>query len=211
MKLTKYGHACLLVEEVGARLLLDPGSFSEGFEGLTELDAILITHNHPDHLAAAAISALLKANPGAKVYADPDSIKPLHEASITAAAVAPGAKLNIAGVAVEVFGGAHAPIHRDMPGLTNAAYMIAGRLLHPGDSHTVPGVPVEILALPTVAPWSKVEETIDYLRAVNPKVFVPIHDAITTAPDMYAQMIAGFNTHLEARLVELTDGQPVEL
>jgi Beta-lactamase superfamily domain len=29
MRLTKFGHSCLLVEEGGARVLLDPGSFSD--------------------------------------------------------------------------------------------------------------------------------------------------------------------------------------
>ena len=52
------------------------------------------------------------------------------------------------GTSVEVFAGDHAVIHRDVPVISNACYLIGGRLLHPGDSLTVLDRPVEILALP---------------------------------------------------------------
>ena len=50
MRLTRFGHSCLLVEEGGARVLLDPGSFSEGFETLEGLTAVCVTHQHVDHV-----------------------------------------------------------------------------------------------------------------------------------------------------------------
>ena len=50
MRLTKLGHSCLLVEEGRARLLLDPGTLSGGFEELEGLTAVLFIHQHADHL-----------------------------------------------------------------------------------------------------------------------------------------------------------------
>ncbi|TXB92490.1 MBL fold metallo-hydrolase, partial [Mycobacterium tuberculosis] len=47
MQLTHFGHSCLLAEFGQTRLLFDPGTFSHGFEGITGLSAILITHQHP--------------------------------------------------------------------------------------------------------------------------------------------------------------------
>ena len=52
-------------------MLFDPGNFSHGFEGITGLSAILITHQHPDHADTARLPALLDANPQAALYADP--------------------------------------------------------------------------------------------------------------------------------------------
>ena len=72
MKLTHLGHACLLVETDDARLLLDPGTMSE-FETLTDLTAVLVTHQHPDHLDTRRVAALLAANPAARLVIDPDT------------------------------------------------------------------------------------------------------------------------------------------
>ena len=63
MELTHFGHSCLLAEFGVARLLFDPGTFSHGFEGITGLSAILITHQHPDHADPQRLPALVEANP----------------------------------------------------------------------------------------------------------------------------------------------------
>ena len=64
MRLTKFGHSCLLVEEGGDRVLLDPGSFSDGFEGLEGLTAVRVTHQHADHLDRERVRLVLDRNPG---------------------------------------------------------------------------------------------------------------------------------------------------
>src|SRR6186713_1542392 len=77
MQLTHFGHSCLLAEftkdSATTTVLFDPGNFSHGFEGITGLDAILITHQHPDHADADRLPALLDANPQAALYADPQT------------------------------------------------------------------------------------------------------------------------------------------
>jgi L-ascorbate metabolism protein UlaG (beta-lactamase superfamily) len=42
----------------------------------------------------------------------------------------------------------------------------------------VPPVPVGVLALPAVAPWMRISEAVDYLRAVAPRTALPIHFGI---------------------------------
>src|SRR5215218_11221979 len=76
MRLTKLGHSCLLVEEGGARLLLDPGTLSGGFEELEGLTAVLFTHQHADHLDQARLRGLLERNPRARVVSDQGSAEP---------------------------------------------------------------------------------------------------------------------------------------
>jgi L-ascorbate metabolism protein UlaG (beta-lactamase superfamily) len=49
----------------------------------------------------------------------------------------------------------------------------------------VPDAPVNVLCLPTAAPWLKAAEAVDYLRSVRPRVAVPIHEAMLRVPQMY--------------------------
>jgi len=159
-------------------LLVDPGNFSKGFEDAQGVDAILITHQHQDHLVLDNVKKVTAKNPGCKVYADEESAGQLAESGVKAQAVHAGDEFEVKGVKVEVFGEKHIVIHSDIPGIADVGYLVAGRLFYPGDAYTVPGKPVEILAAPAGGPWLKVQEAIDYVRAVKPKVAFPIHDAV---------------------------------
>jgi L-ascorbate metabolism protein UlaG (beta-lactamase superfamily) len=121
MQLTHFGHSCVLADFGHTTVLFDPGNFSHGFEGITGLSAIVITHQHPDHVDQERLPALLDGNPGAALYADPQTTEQLS-------------------------------------------------------------VPVDVLATPAAAPWMKISEAVDYLRAVAPTRAVPIHQAVV-APE----------------------------
>ena len=41
MQITHLGHAAVLVETERARILIDPGNFSDRWHGITDLDAVL--------------------------------------------------------------------------------------------------------------------------------------------------------------------------
>lgn len=188
MQIVHLGQSCVLTEIGTARLLLDPGVYSAGFEELAGLDAILVTHQHPDHLDLDRLPALLVANPAAELFVDVGSAEPLANAGIAHRVVSPGMQFEIAGVTVEVIGGDHGVIHPDIPMIPNNGYLLdggAGTILHPGDSFTVVTRDVDVLLLPTAAPWLKVSEAVDYLRAVDPGLAVPIHQAILAKPDKH--------------------------
>jgi L-ascorbate metabolism protein UlaG (beta-lactamase superfamily) len=188
MQIVHLGQSCVLAETAAAALLLDPGIYSAGFEELTGLDAILVTHQHPDHLDLERLPALLAANPKAELVVDVGSAEQLASAGIAHRVVGPGQRLELAGTTVEVLGGDHSVIHPDIPVVPNNGYLIdtgTGTLLHPGDSFTVPDCDIDVLLLPTAAPWLKVSEAVDYLRAVDPGLAVPIHQAILAKPDKY--------------------------
>jgi L-ascorbate metabolism protein UlaG (beta-lactamase superfamily) len=180
MQLTRFGHSCLLIVDGDARVLIDPGTFSAGFESLTGLTAVLITHQHPDHLDLDRLPAVIAANPDATVYADAGSVPQLQAAGIAAVTANSGDAFDV-GTSVEVLGRNHAQIHQDIPIIPNACYLIGGRLLHPGDSLELPNVPIEILALPAAAPWMAAKEAIEYYRTVGPRVAFPIHEKILAA------------------------------
>ena len=198
MELTHFGHSCLHVDIDGTTLLFDPGNFSHGFEGITGLSAILITHQHPDHADPQRLPALVEANPGAALYADPQTAAQLG-GDWTAVAV--GDEFTVGGLTVRGAGGRHAVIHPEIPVIDNISYLIGdrghpARLMHPGDALFDPGEPVEVLATPAAAPWMKISEAVDYLRAVAPSHAVPIHQGIIT-PDARGIFYG--------RLTEMTD------
>jgi L-ascorbate metabolism protein UlaG (beta-lactamase superfamily) len=210
MRLTKYGHSCLLVEEGTARLLLDPGTLSGGFEELDGLTAVLVTHQHNDHLDVQRLRGLLDRNPGARVLCDEGSAGQLAAAGAAVEVVHDGDELDVGGVAVGASGRDHAVIHADIPVVPNVGYLVGGRLFHPGDAFTLPGRPVEVLAVPAGAPWLKVAEAVDYLRQVRPRVAVPIHELLL-APAGKAIHYRQLEQLGGATLRVLDDGAPVEL
>lgn len=185
MQITHFGHSCLLVEVGDSRILFDPGTFSHGFEGLTDLDAILITHQHPDHCDVARLPDLVAANPQAARYADPQTTAKLNDDNVAGpwTAAQAGTEVGVRGLTVRATGGRHAVIHPDIPVIDNVAYVLdtpeqRGAFMHPGDSFYIPFEPVDVLALPSAAPWMKLSESVDYLRAMAPRVAVPIHQAL---------------------------------
>lgn len=198
MELTHFGHSCLLAQFGVARLLFDPGTFSHGFEGITGLSAILITHQHPDHADPNRLPALVEANPGAALYADPQTAAQLGGAWRP---VHVGDEFSVGELSIRGAGGRHAVIHPEIPVIDNISFLIGDadhpvRLMHPGDALFVPDEPVEVLAAPAAAPWMKISEAVDYLRAVAPRHAVPIHQGIIT-PDARGIFYG--------RLAEMTD------
>jgi L-ascorbate metabolism protein UlaG (beta-lactamase superfamily) len=212
MRLTKFGHSCLLVEEGGARVLLDPGSFSEGFETLEGLTAVCLTHQHIDHVDPERVRPLLDRNPGVRVVSDEGSAEALGGAGADVEVVHDGDELALGGLALRVVGRDHAAVHPEVPVVPNVGYLVGGRLFHPGDALTMPGEPVEVLAVPAGAPWLKLADAVDYLREVGPRVAVPVHEKVLSEVGISShyrllEQLGGPGTAFEV----LDDGRPVEL
>ncbi|OBB13037.1 MBL fold metallo-hydrolase [Mycolicibacterium setense] len=180
MKITHYGHACVLLEFTTpgpSRILIDPGAYSTGFESLRDLDAVLFTHAHADHIDMNRVPALIEANPGATVIADQSSGAALSEHAVAHRLGEHGDTVTAGDVGIDVLTGEHAIIHCDIPNMTNNGYLVDGHTLHPGDAFLDAPESVEVLLLPVGGPWMKIGEAVDYLRRVNPRVVIPIHQS----------------------------------
>jgi L-ascorbate metabolism protein UlaG (beta-lactamase superfamily) len=213
MRLTKFGHACLLVEEGRSTMLLDPGGFSEGFEQLAGLTAVLLTHQHGDHVDMDRLRPLLDRNPGVRVVSDEGTAAELGRIGVDVEVVHEGDDLDVGGVGVGVAGRDHAIIHPDIPVIPNVGYLIGGRLFHPGDAFTLPDQPVELLAVPASAPWMKASEAIDHIRALRPKVAIPIHEKVLSSVGtaLTYGLLERLGATGDTTLRVIDDGKPVEL
>lgn len=211
MKFIKKSHSCVRLEKDGGVLVIDPGMFTEE-DALAGADAVLVTHEHPDHFDEARLRAALEASPGTEIWtlaAVADTISAAFPGRVHT--VGDGDAFSVAGFDVQVHGELHAVIHPDIPRVTNVGYLVDGRVFHPGDALTVPQyATVETLLLPVQAPWSKLSEVIDYVREVKPQRAYDVHDALLTdlARPIYDRQIGALGG---AEHLRLASGDSAEL
>ena len=182
MRVTKYTHSCLRIEQDGAVLVVDPGAFSER-TALAGADAVLITNEHIDHLDVDGLADTLAQRPGLRIYAHPDVLAKLAAFEDVVTVVQAGSEFSAAGLTVRAYGGQHAVIHPDIPRIANLGFLIsdgAGSVYTPGDSFTVPDEHVDTLFVPLSAPWLKLSEAIDFVRDVKPGRAFALHDFLLT-------------------------------
>jgi L-ascorbate metabolism protein UlaG (beta-lactamase superfamily) len=181
MRVRKFGHACLLVEERGEALLFDPGrqefldpaASPEAFAGVS---VIVVTHWHPDHADPDLIRRVVERS-GARVLATRDGQRELRAVGVEAtvpeqAASSIGAfTLRTAVVPHAALLGAAAP--------DNLACLVNDRLLHTGDSFDArlgEFRGVEALALPVSAPWMTELDAAAFAERLAPRRVLPVHD-----------------------------------
>jgi L-ascorbate metabolism protein UlaG (beta-lactamase superfamily) len=180
MRITHLGHSCVLLEMADARLLIDPGTFAEDLSEVRELDAVLVTHQHPDHLDPERVPGLLAANPGARVLADPGSVEVLTGLGLEAHAH--DGPTTVGSVTVTPVGEVHALIHDEIPRIPNVGVRLDAdgepSFFHPGDALDAEPGDVDVLAFPLQAPWQRSREMTAFLRRLAPRHAVPIHDGL---------------------------------
>ncbi len=177
MRLSKLTHACVRLEKDGSVLVIDPGIWAEP-DALDGADAVLVTHEHFDHVDEERLRAALTADPALHLWTNASVAEQAREFGGRVHAVRQGDTFTAAGFDVHVYGEQHAMIHRDVPVIPNIGFLVDGTVFHPGDSFTVPEEDVPVLLAPVSAPWLKISEMIDYVREVKPGRGFAIHDAI---------------------------------
>lgn len=211
MRLTKFGHACVRLEQGGTTLVIDPGAFTDP-AALTGADAVLVTHEHFDHFAEDRLRAALDADPALRVWTNPAVAAKLEDLGRRVTAVGEGDAFEVGGVGVSVHGEWHAEIHREIPLVRNVGFLVDGRLFHPGDALTLPPHPVDTLLLPIAGPWTKVGELIDYVREAGPTRAVAVHDAVLSPEGLavHTRLVGSGGPGTGAELLALAAGESVE-
>lgn len=172
MKISKYVHSCLLIEEQNKTILIDPGNYTFEEKALNlnylkKLDYLLITHEHQDHMYVPLIKEITKKYPSVEIISN-NSVKKI---------------LEVEGLKVSTQGNEFITIsqvpHEKLPFSTkapqNSLFTIFNRLTHPGDSLEF-NKTTGMLALPIQAPWTSLTAAIEKAVDLKPKVVIPIHD-----------------------------------
>jgi L-ascorbate metabolism protein UlaG (beta-lactamase superfamily) len=178
MRITKFGHSCVRLEYDGKTVVLDPGMFTDP-EALDGADAVVITHEHPDHylpdhlqrtdapiFTIEAVAARMR-----------DDVPDVAE---RVTVVEPGESFD-PGIPAVAVGELHAVIHPDLPRFHNSGYVFSlgdTTVYHPGDALTLLEQPIDVLCVPVCAPWMRAAEGIDFARAVGAPRNLAIHDRI---------------------------------
>ena len=178
MRITKFGHACVRMEHDGVVVVIDPGVFTEP-EAVDGATAVLVTHQHPDHLHPDNLRAC-----DAPVWTIGAVAKALQDDAPDVAervtVVRPGDAFDV-GVPVRAVGEMHAIIHPEFDRLFNSGYLVTlgdQRVYHPGDALTPPGKDVDVLCLPSSAPWLRSQDAIEFARTVKAPRNLAIHDRV---------------------------------
>jgi L-ascorbate metabolism protein UlaG (beta-lactamase superfamily) len=179
MRITKFGHACVRVEHDGHTVVLDPGVFTDP-EAVDGADAVLITHEHPDHYLPAHLERT-----DAPVLTIEAVARRIREDAPGVAervtVVAPGESFEAAWLPVRAVGELHAVIHPDLPRFDNSGYVVTcgdQKLFHPGDALTPPDEAVDLMLLVVSAPWMRSAEAVDFGRLVGAPRNLAIHDKV---------------------------------
>lgn len=181
MQITQLGHSAVLVEVADRRVLIDPGAFSDAWHGLTDLDAILVTHLHPDHADPKHLPELVAANPDAKVWVEPGVLNAVDLGG-RGKGLAADTSVSLGSLTIAAVGGTHAVIHRDIPLIGNVGLVLSAEgeptFFHPGDSLATVPAGIDVVAVPAMGPWAAMKETVDFVRDVDAPTGFLIHDGL---------------------------------
>jgi L-ascorbate metabolism protein UlaG (beta-lactamase superfamily) len=178
MNVTKFGHACVVLEEQGQKLIIDPGGLTDTMGDISNISAVVVTHVHFDHLSQEHIQTILAQNPQVQIYGPQEVVTELLKNNVQAIAVTQGSHITAGVFTLSFYGEKHALIHADYPQNQNVGVLVNGSFYYPGDSFMVPDAPVKVLALPTSGPWLKTGESIDFYLAIKPPICFPTHNGL---------------------------------
>ena len=229
MTIRKFLHSCILVEENGKKLLIDPGAFcfierEITPEDIGPVDVVLITHAHPDHYYPDALKRIFALKPYA-LLTNQEIGAMLPAEGLVGEVIDAGDIRQIEGFEIKAFVAEHGPIPGKIP--QNLAYLVNGKVLHPGDSLAVSENPqYEVLALPITAPWLRLVDALEFARQSfakqnvgefarrsGAKKVIPIHDAIMKdfMRERIYEMVSSFLRENGIEFAALSLGQTIEI
>ncbi len=201
MRITKLHHACVTITDGDSVVLVDPGEFAP--VSVDGVDAVLVTHRHPDHLDPKVIAGALAQ--GIPVWLPADAAEDfLPNEGVHVAE--PGDEFTVGQLPIRVCGDRHAELHPEIAAPLNRGYIVGDGVLITGDEHIDPPTPVRVLITPINAPWLRSVDLIRYVRKVRPALVLGVHDGLLNRTGRgIAASITGWLEREGARKARLLD------
>ncbi len=212
MKITKYEHACLVLEEQGKKLIIDPGVFSISLPDDTDnVVAMVITHVHPDHFDPEAVNNIAVKNQGLQIYSTEEVAQELSALKVNI--VTGGQEASLEPFKLQFYGGIHAEIHNSYPRNQNVGIQVNDRFYYPGDSFDKPAGQIKVLALPVYAPWMKLSEAMDFLADIKPVTAIPTHNYFLSdaGETLVENILGGVAEKINSQIHSLLPGDSIEV
>ncbi|MFT4297816.1 MAG: MBL fold metallo-hydrolase [Candidatus Woesearchaeota archaeon] len=181
MKITKYPQSCILVNYKSKNILIDPGAFVYQQTDLKpedwkNIDIILLTHEHFDHVDIDAIKIILKNN-------NPTILtnRPVHnlllDNSIKSIMMHPGDLKIVDGIHIKGEISEHGPLPNGKPAPEVIGFLIDDKIYHPGDTVYLVKKPyADVVFVPicgTVVMDAK--QAARFVNDIQCKLAIPIH------------------------------------
>ncbi len=186
LEITFIGHASLMFSDGWKVIHVDPVTAEADYAMLPKADLVFITHDHYDHLDAAALAALKKA--GTEIVAGPSCAGKVPGAVI----LKNGQSRKIQGISIEAVPAYNikhmrAPGHPFHPKGEGNGYIFTfggQRIYVGGDTENIPEMAdlkgIDIAFLPMNLPYTMTPEmAVDAARMFQPKVLYPYHQGDT--------------------------------
>lgn len=173
MKITKFEHSCVLVEDGENIFLTDPGIFAwesgnVNVQNLPNIQTIIVTHKHPDHFALPFVKELIEKFPNVLwiVASDiRDELMKLGARNVT----------SLSNNLFEVIEGEHAIVEPFGVKVNNIIVSYKDKISITGDTHDFQ-VSKDILFLAVQAPWGTTVDALLLAIKLKPKYVFPVHD-----------------------------------
>jgi glyoxylase-like metal-dependent hydrolase (beta-lactamase superfamily II) len=176
MKITKFNHACFYLEKDSRGLLFDPVEYTNQLPTITNLDAIIITHQHNDHFQPETLLKIQSQNPNVVIFTTQD-----NQNNIKNALIAKHGETKKAGpFKLTFYGENHAEIIAGQIPCQNIGTLVDDYFANSADSFDAPPAHPTVLTAPVAAPWLKLSETMDFIAKTRPKIVLPAHDGLNS-------------------------------